>query len=638
MRAGRLSLLMSTPRCGWLHLRIVSTAVFLATGTGSAATHVWEVQEIALHAARPYAHPYTDVECWVELKGPGFSKRIYGFWDGGDNWRVRVVATAPGNWTWTSGSDKPDDRGLTGKTGSFTAQNWTEVEKQQNANRRGFLRATANAHALQYADGTPFFLVGDTWLAAGTWRLPVTGKKAAADYEPGPGVSFEEAVAYRKKQGFNSVSFIAAFPTWASDQYGATYADKKGIFYRNAWEKFGVLVPGGGTTAKDMSDERGYRPFEILPNREGLPDFDAIVPQYFQSLDKKMQHLSDEGFVAMLETTRRDNCPPWKEYFNFNQSYTGFVQYLIGRYGAYNFIFSKIHLDIAPKRTSLTPAEFNEALNYHLKKYGPMPFGQPVTSLIDHSTYTTFGHEEKAPWITMHSVGNRPRNNAMYEAIETLFRLAKPYPAVDLEPYYTGWDHDINNPDGVRPPVNSDRDNYFSRAMMYGCVLSGALVGHVHGTGAYDITTGSEPQGWRPYFHDALKFTSGGQMQWLKRFFLSEGARYQELNLASEDIAPRQAPGSKEQGLDGWSFMMRAKEKDLAFLYFEQKAQRATLAHWTPAASYQFTWYDPRTGDWLQGASVSSDQSGAIRVPPFPNSGDVAEMDWAAKIVRAPAR
>lgn len=623
-----------------LFILFVSVTLLATVEVTSAATHVWDAQEITLHAARQYAQPYTEVECWVDLKGPGFAKRIYGFWDGGDVWRVRVVAPTPGTWSWTSGSNKPDDRGLTGNAGSFTAQNWTEAEKQQNPNRRGFLRPTANMHALQYADGTPFFLVGDTWLAAATWRLPVMGKKAAADYEPAPGVSFEEAVAYRKRQGYNSVSFIAAFPTWASDQYGATYSDKNGIFYRNAWEKFGVLVPGRGSTegvptAKDMHDERGYRPFEILPNREGLPNFDAIVAQYFQSLDKKMQHLQEEGFIAMLETTRRDNCPPWKEYFNFNESYSRFVQYLIARYGAYNFIFSKIHLDIAPKKTSLTPSEFNEALVYHLRKYGPMPYGQPVTSLIDHSTYTTFGHEEKAPWITMHSVGNNPRNNAMYEAIETLFRLPKPYPAVDLEPYYTGWNHNINSPDTKRPEVNSDRDNYCARAMMYGCVLSGALVGHVHGHGSYDLTASSEPQGWRPFFHDALKFTSGGQMQWMKKFFLSEGARYQELELASEAVSPRKAPGSRENGLDGWSLMMRTREKDLGFLYFEQQAIRASLAGWAPGNSYSFTWYDPRTGEWQQAAKISSDQNGTIRVPPFPNSGETAGLDWAAKIVRA---
>ncbi|MFC1763074.1 hypothetical protein ACFL6U_13460 [Planctomycetota bacterium] len=130
--------------------------------------------------------------------------------------------------------------------------------------------------------------------------------------------------------------------SWSSDHNPSTFADKNGVYYRNAWDKFSVKVTGGKTTAKDMHDERGYRSFEILPNHEGLPDIDRIVPAYFRSLDKKMQYLNDQGMVPLLETVRRDNCPPWAAYFDFNESYTRFVQYMVARYGAYNMVFSKI--------------------------------------------------------------------------------------------------------------------------------------------------------------------------------------------------------------------------------------------------------------------------------------------------------
>ncbi len=60
---------------------------------------------------------------------------------------------------------------LAGKSGSFTAVEWSEKEKQENLLRRGFLRATANGHALETADGAPFLVLGDTWWAAGTNRF-----------------------------------------------------------------------------------------------------------------------------------------------------------------------------------------------------------------------------------------------------------------------------------------------------------------------------------------------------------------------------------------------------------------------------------------------------------------------------------
>jgi hypothetical protein len=597
-------------------------------------SRVWDVQEITLSAAQGYANPYADVTVWVQLEGPGFAKRVYGFWDGGSVFKVRVAATAPGEWHWTSGSNQAADAGLNGKDGKFVASPWSDGEKQANANRRGFLRATANGHALEYADGTPFFLLGDTWLAASTWRLPLKGVQPAADYLPGPGISFEEAVAYRKRQGFNSISFIAAFPNWAADQHASTFANKDGVFLRNAWEKFGSWSEDGKPTAKDMSDERGQRPFAVFPEREGLADFDHINPAYFQSLDKKLRFLADNGFIAMLEPVRRDACPAWKAYFDFNSSYARYVQYLISRYGAFNIIFSGIHLDWIPKEYSLTAEELNAALAHHLKTYGPLPYGQPYTTLIDSSTYLRFGHAASCPWLTMHSVGNKPRNNAIYAWLEEIFKLDPPYPAANLEPYYTGWYHEINQPGGETPAPNSERDVYFARAMMYGSVLSGGLAGHVHGTGAYDVTSTGESAGWRPFIWDALRFDSGPQMRHLGTFALSEGARYQQLVLASDDVAPRKAPGSREDGLDGWAFMMRTPDQDLALLYFEVDAARATISGLRRVAAYRWTWFDTRLGKWQAPVTITTDREGRLAAPPFPGTAERAGSDWAAKLTR----
>ena len=595
--------------------------------------HVWQMQEITLKTTDTYNNPYSDVTCWIELKGPNFSKRIYGFWDGGNVYRVRFVADAPGKWQWTSGSNQPNDIGLNNITGELTVIDWTQSEKQQNPNRHGFVRATDNGHALQYTDGTPFFLDGDTWLAGTTWRLPYRGVIPSEDYVPGPGIGFEDAVMYRKKQGFNSVSMISCFPNWESDTNAATYADSSGLYVRNAWEKFDYLTADGKMTAKNMRDEFGNRPFQMSREHPGVADFDHIIPAYFQSLDKKMQYLSDQGFVPLLETVRRDNCPTWKAYFDFNESYSRFVQYLISRYGAYNMIFSGIHLDWIPKEYSLTADEFNEALTYHLNKYGPLPFGQPHTTLISDSTFLEFGHGQNCPWLTMHSVGNKPRDHGVYQPLETLFKLDPPYPAINFEPHYTGWNHEINRPNGEQPPADSPRDNYFSRAQMYGSVLSGGLSGHVHGTGAYDITTTGEPDGMRPHIWDALKYESANYMQYLSAFILSEGDMYQKLHFASGDINPQKAPGSPPRGLDGWSYMMRTAEKDFALLYFENQAVQPTLSEFKSDTSYNFQWYDTINGKWYDTIVIKSDEKGVVKVPDFPDSKNPSARDWAAKIL-----
>ncbi len=595
--------------------------------------HTWEMHEIVLKAEKEYKNYYTEVTCWVDLEGPDFSKRIYGFWDGGNIFIVRIVATKSGLWKWESGSNQADDNGLNNHSGEFYATDWTDREKEQNPNRHGFVSPSANGHALQYADGTPFFLLGDTWLAASTWRLPFRNAPAANDYIPGPGIGFEDAVIYRKNQGYNSISMIASFPNWEADTNASTFADSNGIYLRNAWEKFDYLVNKDKMTSKDMHDEYGNKPFKMSANHAGVADFDQIIPEYFQSLDKKMQYLSDQGFVPLIETVRRDNCPAWKAYFNFNESYARYVQYLISRYGAYDIIFSGIHLDWIPREYSLTAEEFNKALTYHLNKYGPLPFGQIHTTLINNSTYRQFGHYKDCPWLTMHSVGNRPRDHRVSGAIDTLFNLEPPYPAINFEPYYTGWDHMINMPDGEHPPTNSLRDNYFSRAQMYGSVLSGALSGHVHGTAAYDITTTGEPAGMRPHFWDALKYESGHFMQHLKIFVLSEGNKYQNLQPATKDINPQKAPGSPGSGLDGWSYMMRTPEKDFALLYFENQSVLPELIGFKSNAIYSLHWFDPVNGEWRNPVSIKTDKKGILVFPDFPDKQNPSVIDWAAKII-----
>ena len=168
--------------------------------SGVNPVHLWEKQEITLTAANSYNNAYTDVIVWVDLSGPGFNKRVYGFWDGGQTFRVRIVATAPGTWSWKSGS-APDDPGLSGKFGSFEAVAWTEAEKTANPLRRGFIRSTANNHALEYADSTPFLVIGDTWYSVGTnrFRWYDDDKERPIDSTAG----FKDYVRYRKAQGYN---------------------------------------------------------------------------------------------------------------------------------------------------------------------------------------------------------------------------------------------------------------------------------------------------------------------------------------------------------------------------------------------------------------------------------------------------
>jgi hypothetical protein len=228
-----------------------SLATLLA-GDVQPQVHVWERVELTFVAARTYANPYNDVDVWVDLTGPSFKKRVYGFWDGGRTFKVRLAATRAGNWSWTSGCST-SDQGLDGKAGSFHATDWSPTETQTNPLRHGFIKATPNGHALEHADGTPYFVVGDTWYPMGTNRL-----KWYDDDNPrsiGPDAGFKDYVRFRKAQGFNWISMIAAFPNWMTDgkPFNVATPGPDSFTVRSAWMDFGT------GSAKNMETKEGVR-------------------------------------------------------------------------------------------------------------------------------------------------------------------------------------------------------------------------------------------------------------------------------------------------------------------------------------------------------------------------------------------
>ena len=273
--------------------------------------HVWSKIDIPLKATGAYRNPYTEVEVWVDLEGPGFAKRIYGFWDGGIDFVVRVMATAPGIWRWRSGST-PADAGLAGKSGTFEAVPWSEAELAENPNRRGMVVATPDGRGLQYADGTPFFLLGDTWWSVPSFRFPLAETDAPKPLAKG--ATLNDYVHYRKKQGFNSVGIVAMHPAWANDGKPRSLQMEDGTWVRAAWGQPGT------DSAKDMHNEGG-RPFEFpgkVPGFEDVfPDMDRINPDYFKVLDRKIDYLNSLGFVPFIEASRRDTGQAWKKFYDW---------------------------------------------------------------------------------------------------------------------------------------------------------------------------------------------------------------------------------------------------------------------------------------------------------------------------------
>lgn len=602
-----------------MKLRIWLAALASAAAAWGAAAHPWEKQELTFTASREFSNPYTDVTVWVELTGPHFHKRVYGFWDGGSTFHVRLVATEPGVWNWRSGSTPPDP-GLSGKTGSFTAVPWTEEQKLENPLRRGFLRATGNRHALEQPDGTPFFVLGDTWWALGTNRFRWSGD--GAELPPGPEAGFKDYVRYRKQQGYNWISMIAAFPNWMTDgqPWRVVMNDAEKTTVRSAWLEFGT------GSAKNMDNEGG-RPFQFpgkVPSYENMfPDVDRVNPAYFQSIDRKIDYLNAQGFVTFIEVSRRDASLLWSKYYRWPDSYARFIQYVWSRYQANNTVLSPIHLDIISE--TVGPDEYSRAIGMVRENFGLPPFQTLLSANANPSTLENWGDDS---WVTLHQIGNvREHNNYWY--LTEIFRSPHTRPGLNGEPYYAGYT-DARSLGGGRgyqygAKGGTETDDRYVRSAMYGSFLSGGLAGHVYGAegiwGA-DIEPSAPTKMW-----DAFQWRSGAQMQYLRAFALSIGKRYQELEPNADLVSPNKTQALRSY--DEWAYCARTADRAIFLAYFEKGCPRSQVRGARLNSTYRADWFDPRNGTWLPvgDGTLRSNQIGIVTLPDFPS-----DIDWGLRL------
>ncbi len=586
--------------------------------------HVWERVEITLTAEKAYHNPYKDVRVWVDLKGPGFDKRCYGFWDGGSTYRVRIMATAPGQWQWRSGS-APADAGVKGKIGNFTAVAWSEAEKGRNVCRRGMVRPTPNGHAFMSADGTPFFVVGDTWWATPTFRFRWYDDDTARPL--GPTAGFKDFVRYRVNQGYNTIAMIAAFPHWHNDGKPHAWNMSDGTVIRAAWRQAGTR------SAKTMTNEAGERPFAFPGTVPGLenhvPDLERINPTYFQTMDKKIDYLNAKGIMPFIEVARRDIGQIWKKYYPWPASYTRYIQYVWSRYQANICFFSPIHFDTPSK--SIAASDWNDAANGVIRDYGPPPFGTLAGTNANPSSLRNWGHVDTATWLGFHQIGNRRTHNC-YAYLTEIFNARPPVPGINGEPYYDGMEN-------AEP--GSELAALYCRSAMYGSVLSGGLAGHIYGAGGWkggmwsgEVEAASEYPIW-----DVIAWPSADQVRHLKAFVLSEGRRYQDLIPAVDLLSPNKSKGPTTNV--GWAYCARTEDRDLFLVYFERDCPQATLSGARADTRYHAQWFDPRTGRWRPSGpvAVTADAAGRLKLPPFPGRESPCREDWALKLtaVKAPA-
>ena len=553
-------------------------------------THVWETVEINLEAQNVYQNAYMEVDVWAQLEGPGFSKKVYGFWNGGNCFTIRMTAVCPGKWSYSTFCNTAD-KGLEGVTGEYEAVDWTAREKKDNPCRRGIITATANGRALAYADGTQVYLLGDTLWAAFTDRFPWydSGGENPEGSQPG----FKDVIRHRVRQGFNLIAALSALPNWKDDGLPAAFTSPEGYVLRDGW-KNPQKTPYDGV--KEMKNEGGF-PF-LFPGKvpgweEYFPDMERPNAGYFQYMDRKMNWLNEQGVTVFIETIRRDLSSSFKRFYRWPESYIRYIQFLFARYQTHNCIFSPIHYDW--HNVSIPVSDYNDGANQYIERYGHPPFGTLVSCNPSPSSYQNFGHTNEAKWLTLHQTGNfvREHDGCWYQT--EIFGLEPPVPSLAGEPYYPGSRFGCGRDEIVVTGFSEEAD-IRNRSQLYGNLLSGALAGFIYGAeGMWNAN--NEPEAVFK-IRDALEYPSGYQVRHVLAFIGIMGDGYKNLIPQTEYVSPSKY--GDDRGHKGWAYCACTKDKTEFLLYFEVDCPPCELRGQKAGVQYEVTLFDPRKGEWIQ--------------------------------------
>jgi hypothetical protein len=219
-------------------LRFLAAGLLLiAAASPAPAVEVeqWGLFELSLRGPAG-GNPFVDVEFSATFAQGDRKVRVSGFYDGDGTYRVRFTPELQGEWSYTTGSNRPD---LDGKSGNLT------VTKPSPGNH-GPVRVR-NLYHFGYADGTPYFPVGTTCYA---W----THQPAKLE---------EQTLAALKAGPFNKLR-MCVFPKWY---------------------------------AYNRTEPTRYPFAGAAPHRW---DFDRFNPEFFRHLETRVGQLRDLGIEADL--------------------------------------------------------------------------------------------------------------------------------------------------------------------------------------------------------------------------------------------------------------------------------------------------------------------------------------------------
>ena len=210
---------------------------------------VWKPTEISFTSTAKYKDAFYEAEMDLVVSDKeGKSWKIPAFWAGGDTWKARFSAPAPGTYSYRTECSNQSDTGLDGQQGTI------EIEEYKGNNPlyiHGPIRVMENGRYFEHEDKTPFAWLGDTWWNMESSRMSEEGE-------------IEYLAKDRAEKGFTIISVVNGF-----------WCDLK------------------------IYDDR-------MKNAAGFAwngEFDTINPEFYNIVDQKIEQITDAGLMVAMAAT-----------------------------------------------------------------------------------------------------------------------------------------------------------------------------------------------------------------------------------------------------------------------------------------------------------------------------------------------
>ena len=545
---------------------------------GRFETETWIAVDLPFASNKSYGEGeqvYARFDATFTNPATGTSLAIPGFWNGGGTFVARFAPTEAGEWDYTTVA--PDDPDLDGKKGKVIAKPYSgdlEIDK------RGFV-ATNGSKNFVYADGTPFFYLGDTHWSLYREELDSPGPYAG---NTGAQSHFKYIADKRVEQGFTvyqsepigtkanladgklDASDAAAFKM--NDRY-YQYLAEKGLVHANAEFFF------SGQMTKALADDERYLeaisrywvarysayPVMWTLTQEADNDF------YRERGDQKFYDYNDNPWVKVAEYIHK--CDAYRHPLSCHQENTLFTSVTGAGSSAENRDNggkSAFYGDDVSARTGH---------DWWAAQWGPNVAGQESGKTARdywESDKVAINYEGRYCNLWTKDAGAR-----MQSWIAMLSGFAGVgYGAADIWLYDGNYDLDTTSYDGLEAITPEDKAVRWSEAVEFESARQQGIMRR--------FFESFDWQNLKPDFDDG-------------NIFKSDQAYYVAASVGNETYA--------------------------IYLYMRSKNSGVVLGM-DADASYDAAWFDPRTGETIEIGEIRADAPGTWNAPEKPGADDYA--------------